>query len=595
MVRDKKDAEEDPTASGSRSGREVRVPWKRVLFYSAIPLAWIVPLLALEATLVLVGYGDDAHLFDTFDPGLVTDNPEYVGRFYSLRDPVGGVQRSNLFLEPKQASRLRVFVVGGSTAQGFPFQRNHSFTAVTESALRSLGMDVEILNLGNSAMTSYYLREVLPALPRHEPDLVVIYAGHNEYYGTPSSFTGGTHALRLLLLRLKTFRSVQLLEDVIHRAIGGGGSGPDTTLMERRFAAALFPQDSARDRRVADRFVHNLDAGLRPLIEDGVPVLVFEPVSNLVSMPPFRSVADRPDAGSEAPGSEGEQGGALDLYRQLQADLRTGEWDLAGWERAKDMDGAPFRARSVLVHRLEDYVQDQPDLRWIPTSAELDRRVGFRAFGDEYFIDHVHFNFDGQILLGSILADAILDRFSPEDAALQTALARYFEDPRRIREDIFLTEVWEFMAYSRIYGVLEREPFLSMPLAKSRPALPTSIMADSLFRTGAFIDSLRDATLDDVFYLALDQYRTTGDRDGWIRNMNAYVHLFPGNYRTHLAYGLALLDDDPQRYIGPAASYFRRAFVLSGRGPEVPDLLRSEFSERGMAGAWEPFSSEYLN
>jgi hypothetical protein len=385
-----------------------------------------------------------------------------------------------------------------------------------------------------------------------------------------------------------------LLEALIRRAIAGDGSGLDTTLMERRFAAALFPQDSARDRRVADRFVHNLDAGLHPLIENGVPVLIFEPVSNLVSMPPFRSVADHPDAGSDGP-AESEQGGALDLYRKLQAELRTGEWNLAGWERVKDMDGAPFRARSVLVDVLEDYVRDRPELRWIPTSAELDRRVGYRAFRDEYFIDHVHFNFDGQVLLASILADAILDRFSPEDAALQTALARYFEDPRKIREDILLTEVWEFIAYSRIYGMLEREPFLSMPLAESKPALPPSVTASPLFRTGAFMDSLEGATLDDVFYLALDQYRKSGDRDGWIRNMNAYIHLFPGNYRTHLAYGLALLDDDPQRYLGPAASYFRRAFVLSGRGPEVPDLLRSEFIDRGMAGVWERFRSEYLN
>jgi lysophospholipase L1-like esterase len=594
MAGRKKDAEKTRTRSISEVGREVREPWKRALFYSAIPLAWVLLLLALEGTLVLTGYGDDARLFDDFPPGLLTDNPEYVGRFYSARDPGGGVQRSNLFLEPKEASRLRVFVVGGSTAQGFPFQRNQSFTAVTQSALRSLGMDVEILNLGNSAMTSYYLREVLPELPGYEPDLVVIYAGHNEYYGTPSSFTGGTHALRLLLLRLKSYRSVQLLERLIQWSMAWGESGTDTTLMERRFAAAQFPPDSGRDQRVADRFVENLDAGLRPLIEDNVPVLIFEPVSNLISMPPFRSVADRP--GPNVDGlAGGEHGGALDLYRELQADLATGGWDLARWEHVKDMDGAPFRARSALIGDLERYVQSQPDLRWIPTAAELERRVGYRAFGDDYFIDHVHFNFDGQVLLGSILAEAILNRFSPEPDTLDAALARYFEDPGKVKEDVFLTEVWEFMAYSRIHGMMEREPFLSMPLAKSKPALPASVMVSSLFRTSAFVDSLQNASLDDVFYLAVDQYRMSGDRDGWIRNMNAYVHLFPGNYRTHLAYGLALLDDDAQRYLGPAASYFRRAYILSGKGPEVPDLLRSEFRERGLTGVWESFRSEYLN
>ena len=318
MARRTTDADEKRTHSVSKAGGEERARWKRALFYAAIPLAWVLLPLALEGTLVLVGYGDDARLFDTFDPGLTTDNPEYVGRFYSFRDPGDGVQRSNLFLEQKEASRLRVFVVGGSAAQGFPFQRNHSFTAVTQSALRSLGMDIEILNLGNSAMTSYYLREVLPELPRYRPDLVVVYAGHNEYYGTPSTFTGGTHALRLLLLRLKRFRSVQLVEALIHRAIAGDGSGPDTTLMERRFASALFPLDSARDQRVAHRFVRNLEAGLSPLIEDGVPVLVFEPVSNLVSMPPFRSVAARPRAGADGLADIGVVAGRVGLHLREQ-------------------------------------------------------------------------------------------------------------------------------------------------------------------------------------------------------------------------------------------------------------------------------------
>jgi len=581
----------------ARQKREakVREPWKRAVFYAAIPLTWVLVPIALESALVLVGYGDDARVFDTLDPGLVTDNPEYVQRFYSVRDPGGGVQRSNLFQEPKAPSRLRVFVVGGSTAQGFPFQRNHSFTAIAESALQSLGIDVEILNLGNSAMTSYYLRDVLPDLSMYEPDLVIVYAGHNEYYGTPSNFTGGTHTLRLLLLRLRALRSVQLLERLIQGSISRPEPGAYTTRMELRFDAALFPLDPTRDQRVADRFVENLDVGLRPLIDENVPVLVFEPVSNLISMPPFRSVAHR--TGPDPDGFEvgGGQGGALDLYRQLQAGLGSGEWDRLRWERVKDMDGAPFRARSTLISALEGYARSKPDLYWVPTATEMERRVGHHAFGDEFFIDHLHFNLNGQILIASILAEAILDRLSLNDVAMNAALAGYFEDQRRVKEDVFLTEVWEFMAYSRIFGMLDREPFLSMPLAKARPELPSSVMESSLFRTSAFVDSLQGASIDDVFYLALDWYRISADRDGWIKNMNAYVHLFPGNYRSHLAYGLALLDDDPQRYMRPAASYFRRAFVLSGKGPEVPDLLRSEFNVRGMAGSWETFRAEYLN
>jgi lysophospholipase L1-like esterase len=567
---------------------------KTILFAGVFPVLWILVLASLEVALTLLDYGRDDSLVERIEPGLVTDNPDHIRRFFPWSEGADRSQRSNLFPELKHPRNYRVFVVGGSTAQGFPYQRNHSFTAIAQAALRSLGMDVDVVNFGNSAMSSYYVREVLRELVALEPDLVVVYAGHNEYYGTITAFTGGSHPLRLALLRMKEFRTVQLLEDLISTARRRPDGGVGTTPMEQRFAEAAFPPDEVRDARVADLFVRNLSAGLRPLIARGVPALVFEPVSNLVSMPPFRS---EPPSGQEIDrASNGSLGrpSAAELYRIETRSRIGGEWDRSRWEGIKDLDSAPFRARSILVRRARDYVEAQPTVRWIHTADELETRAGNTAFTDDYFIDHLHFNFEGQVVLAWILAEAMLEQFYLGTPDRRAHLASYFGDADRIRQDIHLTDFWEFEAYSRIHNLMRREPFLSMPIAKQPPRIPSRVLANSLFGTRDFLDSLEGASAQDFFFLALDRYRALGDKSQWISNMNAYVHLFPGHYESHLLYGLALLADDPATHLEPAGIYFRRAYFLSRRDPEVVEVIRSELFSRGMAASWDSYRRRYL-
>jgi lysophospholipase L1-like esterase len=561
--------------------------------WAAITLLWLGILMVVEAGLRAGGIGRGAELLEWREPGVLVDNEAYTARFYpSLDEPVP-VQRSNLIAAEKRPGRKRVFIVGGSTAQGFPFQRNHSFSGIAQAALNRIGLDVELINVGNSAMSSYYVREVLGDLRSYAPDLVVIYAGHNEYYGTPSSFSGGTHLSRLVLLQLKKYRTVQLMERAIVELAGTSGDTSNTVLMERRFGETLFPADTARDRRVTERFVRNLDAGLRPLLDRSVPAIIFEPVSNLISMPPFRSPAAE-SADRDGSAEVVSRKTSLDEYRRLREEFVAGSWNRGAWEEAKDLDQAPFRARSVLVAELERYARDLPAVTWIPTGAELERRHGPAGFSDTLFIDHLHFNFDGQRFLGELLAAAVAERFHPGNREMQTALQSYFADPEQIRADIHLTDYWEFEAYTRIANLHTREPFASMPLPRRLPQVPERVMRNPLFQDRAFLDSLRNTAPNDLFFIALDLYRQSGNRDEWIRNMNAYIHIFAGHYQSHLAYGVALLEDDARANLEPAGAYIRRAYALSNEDPEVVEVARQTLVAHGLGSVWEPFRARYL-
>lgn len=560
---------------------------KKILFAATIPILWVIVFAVIELGLTLAGVGYPGRLFVSPDEGILVDNRDYIRRFYPVTDPPPFIEKSNLLEEEKSPGRKRVFVVGGSTAQGFPYKRNHSYTAMSQAALRSAGLNVEIVNLGNSAMSSYYVRDVLRELPRYEPDMVVVYAGHNEYYGTPSSLSGGNEFSRNVLLRLKKLRTVQLLGSLI-RKVSTASKANDTSLMERRFSEALFPPDPARDSAVAELFVRNLDSGLRPLLDEGVTVSVFEPVSNLIGMPPFRGLE------ADSGGGAGAASDPVELYRAAREQLDGGVWDRRSWEMARDADLVPFRARTRLIERLRSYVQEKPSIRWIATADELEESAGPDAFTGSYFIDHLHFNFDGQRLLAGMLANAVIEQLFPGDPSLAQTVKAYLENIDQVRNDIHFTAFWEFEAYTRILALEQQEPFRSMPIPVEKLRYPDYVQTNPLFLTPDYVAQIQSEPISEYFYIALDEYARLGYQDEWLRNMNSYIHLYPGQPEAHLAYGTAMLEANPREYLEPAGGYFRKAWLLSERDPEIREQIRETIYDAGMGAAWDAFQLRYL-
>jgi lysophospholipase L1-like esterase len=87
--------------------------------------------------------------------------------------------------ETKPANGFRVFVFGGSSAQGFPNASRASFPSLLERMLKLTYPDkiIEVVKLGTSAINSHTLLDILPDVLSYSPDLILMYAGHNEYYG----------------------------------------------------------------------------------------------------------------------------------------------------------------------------------------------------------------------------------------------------------------------------------------------------------------------------------------------------------------------------------------------------------------------------
>ena len=108
---------------------------------------------------------------------------EVLGR--SFVDFLHPDQRDYFKAEP-DSNTFRIVVQGGSSAAGYPLYYGGSFSRMLEQRLLQSfpGKPIEVINTAMAAVNSYTLLDLADEIIEQRPDLVLIYAGHNEYYGS---------------------------------------------------------------------------------------------------------------------------------------------------------------------------------------------------------------------------------------------------------------------------------------------------------------------------------------------------------------------------------------------------------------------------
>jgi hypothetical protein len=273
--------------SGAAPGR--RRSGLRTLVYALLPLAGL--LLLTEGLLFALGLGDPAerlHLTRGFD-----EDARYV-----LPDGPPGAFRTQMFdgetpevRIPPKGARRRVLLFGGSNTELLPGE-------YLEEQLDLADPDPgwEVINLGRRGYGSERVRILLRQALVTEPDVVVIYSGHNE-------FVEGEFALELKqdwdspLMRgvadgLSHLRVVNLLSGAARsaRAQPAGGRAPEART-ERLDSFAGISYD--RTLLYYDAYEQNLRSMCRAAQAAGAGILLCTVVSNTLVIP---SVArSRPD------------------------------------------------------------------------------------------------------------------------------------------------------------------------------------------------------------------------------------------------------------------------------------------------------------
>jgi len=425
---------------------------------------WLFPALALslpflllgavEGGLRLTGRGATPPLFVEAPVGggrYLVANPQIARRWFpgDARPPGPSPE---LMRREKPVRGFRVFVLGESAAQGFPWPRTGAFSRPLAQMLRDAlpGDTVEVINLGIAATNSFAMLDLARELTAYAPDAIVYYGGHNEYYGAlgaGSAVAGiGTPGLMRLVLRLQHLHLVRALTEAV--ASVRRPTAPSTDLTAEANVMASVARDRAivLDGPVYRRGIAQYEGNLRAIVaifgEAGIPVYLAGVESNQRDQPPFVAEGNGPADSLFAVGTSalarGDTVAARDAFRA-----------------ARDQDRVRFRAPSAFGEVVRRVAQT-PGVVLVPSDSLL--RVGSPGGipGAGLFLEHVHFSAAGSLRVAGAVFEAMRRTPPPGRTWRTEAAAPAVYDSMRA-----LTALDARIAQHRVSALTVRWPFVA--------------------------------------------------------------------------------------------------------------------------------------
>jgi tetratricopeptide (TPR) repeat protein len=366
-----------------------------VLVYLAVPALFV------AAELVLRSLRPD--LRPPFVREVTTDGAVWwelqrgaLDRYFDRSSPLVPEFKPAL-LRKQKGETFRVVCLGGSTMFGTPYQMTANIPGLVRRQLRAAqpGRPLEVLNLGASAINSTVIRDLLPEVAALEPDLVLVYMGHNEFYGPDGVGAGWLERRIPPLIPLKyRLRDLALYRWLLPRTASSG----ERNLMREVSRSGAVRSGSDDEAFVLSQFERNLSGILEFWRERGVPVVVSDVASNL-RFPPF--MADTTGADSA---------NAALLFRRASRLLAEGDSVGASglFGLARDHDLLKFRAPSAINGIIRRVVSSAG--AGLVSTDSLFARLSGGVPGDELFWEHLHPTLRGYHEIALLFTDTIVSR-----------------------------------------------------------------------------------------------------------------------------------------------------------------------------------------
>jgi lysophospholipase L1-like esterase len=340
----------------------------------------------------------------------------------------------------KPAGGLRVFVLGESSVFGYPYGPEFAFPRHLGDRLRAAfpGRTVEVVNCGVPAVGSWHVRRIAEEVIRYEPDVLIVYTGHNDWI-LPAPTAGP--GLPQALTRLRLYQ----LAVVTRARWRRWRYGP---IDEARMQAANDPWGYLRQRvrgemsltraevaALTARFADNMRAIVHTAQGAGARVVLTTLAQNLRDFSPGAS-RHRPglsaatrarwavlaaEAGREL--HDGACAPALERLRRVRrldprpavahylrgrCLERLGRFGKAraAYRLASDLDAAPMGTRSSFNVVLRGIAAETgADL--VDVAGGLVQESAHGLVGNALFLDHLHPTVAGHVAIARVLAPAL--------------------------------------------------------------------------------------------------------------------------------------------------------------------------------------------
>ncbi len=370
---------------------------KKTAFYLILLLIPVFLILLLEVTLRLTGYGSNLDLFVKSKDfaGYYEVNQDVTKRFFTQNK--GTSPSNDIFLVQKPGNCYRVFVMGCSTTRGFPYTMGTTFSRILNYSLQDAFPDkrIEVVNTAMAAVNSYTQLDFIDEILDMKPDAILIYTGHNEYYGAlgvASVENGGNKRwIKRLHLTLIKFRTYQLVQKIVGQIAGlfvKDTLSPTATLMQRIVRDKAIPYQSESYKAGIEQFNVNMDEVVERICAKKVPLIFSEAVSNISGNSPFNSMK-----------VEGFPT-AIEAFEKAQKLEREGNYDEARklYYLSKDLDGVRFRAPEELNAGIRE-IGKKYSVPVLYMKSVFEKASPNGIIGNSLMTEHLHPNIDGQFLM----------------------------------------------------------------------------------------------------------------------------------------------------------------------------------------------------
>jgi lysophospholipase L1-like esterase len=404
---------------------------KAVLGNFLAVLGGLVLLGGIEGGLQLLDVGPSSRLFRPTQRGAETVyevNREVAYRFFQ-RQYQRHVPLELRFSKTKPAGTVRIFVLGASTLIGFPNPVHTAFPHWLQKMLADAYPQrrFEVLNCGITAINSFSLVDFAQEIVNYDPDLIIFYAGHNEFMGpygvtTPFLRFGNDRSWIRLHMHLQRSKIYYYLSELIFyllQWIAPTEASQDFGLHLAQKEIGLFDQGY---QTTVSNYRANLQDVLDAAQRHQITVVLSTLVSNLKDFHPLRSQCDAATAElqqriAQSSLQETEKWAKTLLqenpycanihFELARMHYRRGAMRRAraAFVHARDMDRLPFRAPSVFNQIIRDLATEEVLLADVEQTFAA--AAPHRIVGNELITEYVHPTVYGHYLIARTLLETL--------------------------------------------------------------------------------------------------------------------------------------------------------------------------------------------
>lgn len=503
--------------SKSQSDYSRKPPFYFYLILFLIPVLFVI---ILELSLRIFNYGYDLSMWVEVSSGKLMLNPDVARRYFTnVKKPPSSIE--DAFDKIKDKNAFRVFVLGESSAAGYPYMPMGSFSRYIRRRLELNypHKKIEVVNLSLTATNSYTIRDFIPEIIKQKPDLVLIYAGHNEYYGAlgAGSFESATGTREMInaMLFLNRFKTTQLIKNILKWLTSL------ITKSENPYSSGTLMSKMAKERHIAYnseiykagliQFEKNIYDAIKMLKSSGVPVIISTVVSNLKDQPPFVSVSN-----NNYPSAQSVYEEALSLYSK-------GNFNKADslFRYAKDLDGLRFRAPEK-INSIIRKISKNYNIPLVDVDSFFASISPGNIVGNNLMTDHLHPTLKGYQLIGRLFYEKMSElNFLPKDS--KPKYKHEIQDSITISNFIF-SKLDSTIADYRIKVLKNDWPFIDPKQKKS---------FDEICKPKNFIDSVAlDYIKNKIIWMQAHEKvanicMKNGNLDGFLNHVTAIIYQYP--------------------------------------------------------------------